>query len=332
MFLSLPAFNITVLENKEHLIGNPFAMEYIHVLEAVMPNNVKYDPADVAPLLGASAAILNLLKSKLTTLKKTMPIDNGQECAILGIEMFITGFDCPAIERTCSNIYEQYFDCTHCEERESVTRDDAQIIRMFQTERIFSKQSGITESELDKIFCNWIRIHKSDLGENDSRICNKCKKVMVSTRKKPLFRVEKLKRLREIVFIQLRAGITEYELDAYLPEAVLIEKLKLVYDQSEWPKLIKLNKRQLITIRENNRPKTSARYFPKQLTFPARDGKTLTYKLVSKVEHSGNRNSGHYWTHAYRDGSFKNFNDSSVTMGNDTPTQQTFVVAYHLVK
>ena len=76
--------------------------------------------------------------------------------------------------------------------------------------------------------------------------------------------------------------------------------------------------------------------FPEHLSLPALTGGVLRYILVSKVEHSGGRNGGHYWVDCYRknrQGEKKifNVNDSSVMLGNFVPSRDTYMIFYHSV-
>jgi len=72
------------------------------------------------------------------------------------------------------------------------------------------------------------------------------------------------------------------------------------------------------------------RWFPQTMTFPSKGGTKIHYRIVAKIEHSGDTDKGHYWTHALRHGQWKKFNDSTVSPGNSMPTDQTFIVAYHM--
>jgi ubiquitin C-terminal hydrolase len=73
--------------------------------------------------------------------------------------------------------------------------------------------------------------------------------------------------------------------------------------------------------------------FPETLMFSGNNNNILTYKAVSQVEHSGNLNSGHYWSISKRrDGNWYKLNDSSVCKSKFTPTKQTYMVFYHIDK
>jgi ubiquitin C-terminal hydrolase len=54
--------------------------------------------------------------------------------------------------------------------------------------------------------------------------------------------------------------------------------------------------REIVVIIFNKFQSKENRWFPQELSFKAKDGKpSLKYKLVGKIEHSGNASSGHYW-------------------------------------
>jgi ubiquitin C-terminal hydrolase len=77
-------------------------------------------------------------------------------------------------------------------------------------------------------------------------------------------------------------------------------------------------------------------WFPEVITFDRAGGGSFQFKLVSKIEHSGSMNSGHYWTHSLRknpDGTITPVlaNDSSVSAGTLVPSHSTFLLMYHMV-
>jgi len=90
--------------------------------------------------------------------------------------------------------------------------------------------------------------------------------------------------------------------------------------------------REVVIVIFNKFQSKENRWYPKTLEFPAKNKTKLRYRMVGKVEHAGTRFGGHYWAHSLRDGDFKRLNDSSVGIGNNEPTSETFMVAYHLVK
>jgi ubiquitin C-terminal hydrolase len=88
----------------------------------------------------------------------------------------------------------------------------------------------------------------------------------------------------------------------------------------------------VITIMFNKYTKKQNVDYPTILTFPAKSGTTVYYKMVAKIEHSGGQQGGHYWSHGLRnDGKsveFHNLNDSSVSSGNYASTPNTYFVFY----
>lgn len=71
--------------------------------------------------------------------------------------------------------------------------------------------------------------------------------------------------------------------------------------------------------------------FPDILTFPGKE-KNLNYKLISQIEHIGSLNGGHYWSRVLR----KNnkcyiCNDHSISESVLTPTNNTYIVMYHII-
>lgn len=81
--------------------------------------------------------------------------------------------------------------------------------------------------------------------------------------------------------------------------------------------------------------------FPDTLSFPALGSKTLTYKIVAKIEHAGGMSGGHYWAHClrkYKDDTSSiggtrmySLNDQRISDGSSDPTANTYIVLYHVV-
>jgi ubiquitin C-terminal hydrolase len=74
--------------------------------------------------------------------------------------------------------------------------------------------------------------------------------------------------------------------------------------------------------------------FPERLVFNGNDDKLMVYEAVAQIEHSGGLNGGHYWAICKRAvngivGWF-NLNDMNVLPAEFKPTNDTFVVIYHL--
>lgn len=58
---------------------------------------------------------------------------------------------------------------------------------------------------------------------------------------------------------------------------------------------------------------------------------SFRYELVAVSEHSGSMNGGHYWAKAMRAKGAFNLNDSSVSTDALKPTQNTYLLFYHLL-
>ena len=97
---------------------------------------------------------------------------------------------------------------------------------------------------------------------------------------------------------------------------------------------------EIITVMFNKFFKKPNIPFPPTLSFPASNDTTLNYKMVAKIEHSGDRGGGHYWAHCYRDGEpepgseepkkrMYELNDRTVSQGTNTPTRESYFVFYH---
>lgn len=86
--------------------------------------------------------------------------------------------------------------------------------------------------------------------------------------------------------------------------------------------------REVIVITINKFSVKDPYWFPQELTF---NNGELTYKLISKIEHSGNSAGGHYWIQTLRD-KWYTINDISVTNGDPRPSHYTFIIVYHLFK
>jgi ubiquitin C-terminal hydrolase len=76
--------------------------------------------------------------------------------------------------------------------------------------------------------------------------------------------------------------------------------------------------------------------FPKRMKFNGSDDKPKIYEAVAQIEHSGGLHGGHYWAICKRavnniTGWF-NLNDMSVSPSEFKPTNNTFIVIYHLIE
>lgn len=106
---------------------------------------------------------------------------------------------------------------------------------------------------------------------------------------------------------------------------------------------------EILTITFNKFFKKGVSVYSEKMMFPGTDGNTLNYNLVARIEHSGGRGSGHYWTHGYRLGEIKapiddsdseplehsekkvfKLNDSIVSDGDYIPTANTYILFYHV--
>lgn len=70
--------------------------------------------------------------------------------------------------------------------------------------------------------------------------------------------------------------------------------------------------------------------FPEFLEFPSFN-KSLKYKVIGQIEHSGSLNGGHYWARALRNSGIYLFNDNSYYISKIEPTANTYIVIYHLI-
>jgi ubiquitin C-terminal hydrolase len=83
---------------------------------------------------------------------------------------------------------------------------------------------------------------------------------------------------------------------------------------------------------------SDVKWFPDHLEFESSDDKILRYKVVGAIEHGGSldrtnyTSGGHYWAKCLRGGSWKMFNDSSVTDTVLAPNPNIHIIAYHLTE
>lgn len=99
------------------------------------------------------------------------------------------------------------------------------------------------------------------------------------------------------------------------------------------PRIEKLQMlREVIVIIFNKYQSKDMRWFPQTLEFADSGGGRLIYGLVAKIEHSGNMHGGHYVCHALRQGSWYYFSDSTIGAGSPQPTENTFMIAYHMLR
>lgn len=69
--------------------------------------------------------------------------------------------------------------------------------------------------------------------------------------------------------------------------------------------------------------------FPQSIDFMM-SGKSVTYNAVAQIEHSGGLNGGHYWAVCKRKDGWYKFNDNSVSSSEFKPTNETYIVFYHI--
>jgi ubiquitin C-terminal hydrolase len=69
--------------------------------------------------------------------------------------------------------------------------------------------------------------------------------------------------------------------------------------------------------------------FPEKIVFRGFN-ENMIYEAVAQIEHSGDREYGHYWTICKRNNKWFNLNDMSVSPAKFQPTNDTFIVMYHL--
>jgi ubiquitin C-terminal hydrolase len=70
--------------------------------------------------------------------------------------------------------------------------------------------------------------------------------------------------------------------------------------------------------------------FPETMEFPGSAG-PLKYQAVSQIEHTGGLNGGHYWAISKRRDGWRTLNDTRISDGEFKPTNNTYMVFYHLV-
>lgn len=106
---------------------------------------------------------------------------------------------------------------------------------------------------------------------------------------------------------------------------------------------------EIIVVTFNKFFKKNISHYPDILLFTSTNGNDLEYKLVSTIEHMGGGGGGHYWANGIREsktqGDIKSdtwdseplvksdvfkFNDRVVSQGSFSPTQNTYILFYHI--
>lgn len=72
--------------------------------------------------------------------------------------------------------------------------------------------------------------------------------------------------------------------------------------------------------------------FPQILIFPGSNNNNMVYTVVGQVEHFGSLSGGHYISRALRSDGVYLFNDLSVNKSKIEPTNNTYIVIYHLLR
>jgi len=191
---------------------------------------------------------------------------------------------------------------------------------------------GVGQECVDEGFITFIELldcpHVERLFSNVYELiidCTGCNKKVSSIRDKS-FRMQ--------MFTQVPLE-SEYKFCNYLrvhPSEVDFFKCDCGHAMAKFQRIEKLKMlREIVVIIFNKFYTKDVRFFPQELTFKSTGNKSLDYKLVGKIDHSGTRLSGHYWAHSIRGEEWFCLNDTSVTKGNPLPTSSTFMVVYHMV-
>lgn len=69
--------------------------------------------------------------------------------------------------------------------------------------------------------------------------------------------------------------------------------------------------------------------FPEKMEFKGYN-KIMQYEAVAQIEHTGDRNGGHYWAICRRKNGWFEINDMSITPSKFQPSKNTYIVFYHL--
>lgn len=129
----------------------------------------------------------------------------------------------------------------------------------------------------------------------------------------------------------LNAHIRQYisVLDDYTCAHCKLQKCCRIYQLASAP--------EIITVMFNKYRKKTNIHFPTTLSFPSSSNTTINYRMVAKIEHSGDMGGGHYWAHCLRSGDSRltkgmyALNDSNVSQGTATPSPDTYIVFYHSI-
>ncbi len=181
-FLGISSLNQVLLEHSDELADNAFAMEYIRVLRATLPNRDDLPPPDVRSLAISSAAILGALLTKAHQKGLRKAMGTGQECVDEAFILIIEMFDCRHVDKLFRNVYELFVECKGCNKKVSTVRDKSYRIQLFTQAKLNTEQK----------FCDFLKIHPS---ECDYYKCD-CGHAMSK-----FYRIERLKMLREVVVI-----------------------------------------------------------------------------------------------------------------------------------
>jgi ubiquitin C-terminal hydrolase len=131
---------------------------------------------------------------------------------------------------------------------------------------------------------------------------------------------------------QLNAFIHQYvtPLDDFKCSVCNLKRCCIIYQLSRAP--------EIITVMFNKFYNKSNISFPQELSFPSINNDFVKYKMVAKIEHSGNSGGGHYWAHCLRRtppdseggvGEMYSLNDGNVGVGTSDPTRDSYMVFYH---
>lgn len=220
---------------------------------------------------------------------------NGQQCASEGFNNLINAIDeCWSIRNLFTHRYNTNLYCFDCNKWVSSVNN---------VNNIFTIEPELEIKQLEKF---------SKFDEKENHIFNE------------LYDLNNIGRLNKYMIKQNTFVDADYKCPKCNKKG---EKYKLNYLVMIPEILIVMSKKY-----DNNLEKKNIMTdFPKYLLFRGNDG-ILKYEAVSQIEHSGNLNSGHYWSISKRkDDKWYILNDMNVSESEFKPTENTYMVVYHLL-
>jgi hypothetical protein len=342
--MGLSAFNRAVIEREHEFAKSPknlFALEYIKLVKEMLAlkhgsnaNNSGIGDTNTLQVFTdqqfakRSAKLLNAMMNRANLVGMYVPTDTAQECADEGLVLFLTLFNHKFADSLFQTKYHMSFECPGCQ-HECINADE-------------NYRTHLNDSPLD--YNSLMQLCRMDANMLINAETNNTNQLIQTAQNK---------------FVSHLKSHTS-RLDGWRCDKCGVISQHIVRHEQ----LQKIS--EIIIVMFNKFHVKRYDYFPQYIKIkspfkgPIGDYH-LHYKMIGKVEQSGNMNGGHYQCTSYRPAAqpqlsqmdiiqrnmqsmsirenaqpqtpypWYNCNDSYISVGCPAPTNDTFYIAYHII-